>query len=169
LDTLYNYNFEARLLDGTVHPLAAYRGKVLLIVNVASMCGLAPQYAGLEALYRRYLDRGLVVLGFPSNQFAQELNDEAKIAQFCTTNYDITFPLFARIEVNGAGAHPLFAFLKRQQRGFLGSEAIKWNFTKFLVDREGLVLRRYGPNETPEQIEGEVAELVNEEHVSVPH
>ncbi|MBX0327913.1 glutathione peroxidase [Oscillochloris sp. ZM17-4] len=161
-ESLYSHTFEAPLLDGAVQPLAAYRGKVLLIVNVASLCGLSPQYAGLEALYRRYHERGLVVLGFPSNDFAQELSDPAEIAQFCSRKYDVTFPIFAKIAVNGAGTHPLFAFLKRQQKGFLGSEPIKWNFTKFLVDREGLVLRRYAPTETPEQIEGEVAELVNE-------
>ncbi|NNJ10172.1 glutathione peroxidase [Chloroflexales bacterium ZM16-3] len=159
---MYSHNFEATLLDGTAQPLAAYRGKVLLIVNVASLCGLSPQYAGLEALYRRYKDRGLVVLGFPSNDFAQELSDEEQIGQFCSQNYDVSFPIFAKIGVNGAGTHPLFTFLKRQQKGFLGSEAIKWNFTKFLVDREGIVLRRYAPTETPEQIQGEVDELVNE-------
>lgn len=162
MDTLYSHNFEAARLDGTVQPLADYRGKVLLIANVASMCGLTPQYAGLEALYRRYQDRGLVVLGFPSNDFAQEYSDEAKIGEFCSQKYDVTFPMFSRVAVNGPDAHPLFAFLKRQQKGFLGSEAIKWNFTKFLVDREGQVLRRYAPNETPEKIEGEVAELVEE-------
>jgi glutathione peroxidase len=168
LDTLYDHNFEARLLDGTQQYLADYRGKVLLIVNVASLCGLTPQYAGLEALYQRHRERGLVVLGFPSNQFAQELSDEAKIAQFCSRNYGVTFPMFARVDVNGSGTHPLFAFLKRQQKGLLGSEAIKWNFTKFLVDRDGLVLRRYAPNETPEQFEAEVAELVSEEYAPGP-
>ncbi len=166
MDTLYSHHFEAKLLDGTPQPLEAYRGKTLLIVNVASMCGLAPQYAGLEALYRRYQDRGLVVLGFPSNEFAQELSDEAKIGEFCSRNYDVTFPMFSRVALNGASTHPLFAFLKREQKGFLGSESIKWNFTKFLVDREGRVLRRYAPTDTPEQIERELSDLVSAAPVS---
>ena len=164
---MHIFDFEAALLDGTVQPLAAYRGKVQLIVNVASQCGLTPQYAGLEALYQRYQSQGLVVLGFPCDQFGnQEPGDAATIAQFCTRNYGVSFPMFAKVEVNGPGAHPLFVYLKRQQKGFLGSETIKWNFTKFLVDRDGVVRGRYGPTETPEQIEREVAALLRAESLT---
>jgi glutathione peroxidase len=159
---MYSYDFEAPLLDGTVQPLAAYRGKVLLIVNVASYCGLTPQYTGLETLYQRYADQGLVVLGFPCNQFSnQEPGDAAAIGAFCTKNYGVSFPIFAKIDVNGAGAHPLFVYLKREQKGFLGSESIKWNFTKFLVNREGVVVRRYAPTDSPEQIEPELVALLS--------
>ncbi|HXG44023.1 MAG TPA: glutathione peroxidase [Gemmatimonadales bacterium] len=155
------YDFEATALDGTRVALSRYRGKVLLIVNVASECGFTPQYAGLEALYRRHRERGLVVLGFPCDQFGhQEPGDEAAIRQFCTARYGVTFPLFAKIEVNGPGAHPLYRYLKRAQPGILGSEAIKWNFTKFLVDRDGAVLRRYAPKDTPEAIEPDLLPLL---------
>lgn len=155
------YDFEATALDGTRVSLGRYRGNVLLIVNVASECGFTPQYAGLEALYRRHRERGLVVLGFPCDQFGhQEPGDEAAIRQFCTTRYDVTFPLFAKIEVNGPGAHPLYRYLKRAQPGVLGSEAIKWNFTKFLVDRDGSVIRRYAPRDTPEAIEPDLLPLL---------
>src|SRR5262245_50127880 len=124
-----------RALDGRDVALGDYRGKVLLIVNTASQCGFTYQYEGLEALYRRHADKGLVVLGFPCNQFGkQEPGDAAEIATFCKTTYDVSFPMFAKIEVNGAGAHPLYKFLEREKRGFLGSTSIKWNFTKFLVD-----------------------------------
>ena len=127
----------------------------MLIVNVASRCGFTPQYAGLEALYRKFADRGLVVLGFPCNQFgAQEPGSEKEIASFCSANYDVTFPMFAKIDVNGESAHPLYRLLKREAPGILGSEAIKWNFTKFLVDREGHVVKRYASTDTPEQIAG---------------
>ncbi|MBX3702130.1 MAG: glutathione peroxidase [Dokdonella sp.] len=144
------YDFSATTIDGAEQPLSAYRGKTLLIVNVASKCGFTPQYTGLEQLYRDYRARGLVVLGFPCDQFGhQEPGDEAAIKDFCSLNYDVTFPLFAKIEVNGANAHPLYRFLKQQAKGLLGSEAIKWNFTKFLVDGKGAVLRRYAPTDTP--------------------
>lgn len=130
------YDITVTTIDGSIGTLADYRGQVLLIVNVASQCGFTPQYAGLEALYRRYRDRGFAVLGFPCDQFShQEPGDEAEIKSFCTRTYDITFPLFAKIEVNGSNAHPLYAHLKKARPGLLGSEAIKWNFTKFLVDR----------------------------------
>jgi glutathione peroxidase len=147
------HGFTVTTIEGQRRSLAHYRGKVLLIVNVASRCGFTPQYAGLEALYRRYRDRGFAVLGFPCDQFGhQEPGDEAEIRQFCSLNYDVTFPLFAKIEVNGPGADPLWAFLKKERPGLLGSGAIKWNFTKFLVGRDGEVLRRYAPADTPEQI-----------------
>jgi glutathione peroxidase len=152
------------LLDGTPQPLAAYRGNVLLIVNVASQCGFAPQYAGLEALYRRYRDRGLVVLGFPCNQFGfQEPGSAAEIQQFCSLTYGVSFPIFSKIDVNGPGTHPLYAYLKAEQPGFLGSQTIKWNFTKFLVDAEGVVRRRYAPTDTPEQIERDLVALLPSE------
>ncbi len=157
------YDFAARDITGVDRSLAEFRGQVLLIVNVASQCGCTPQYAGLEALYRKYADRGFAVLGFPCNQFgSQEPGDEAQIAQFCSVNYDVTFPMFAKVEVNGSGAHPLFAYLKAEAPGILGTEAIKWNFTKFLVDRSGRVRRRFGSREEPDAIDGEVAALVSE-------
>ena len=138
-----------------------YRGQVLLIINVASKCGFSGQYAGLEALYRRYRDKGFTILGFPCDQFAhQEPGDEAEIQSFCSLTYDVTFPLFAKIEVNGSGAHPLFTFLKKARPGLLGSEAIKWNFTKFLVNREGQVLKRYAPSDTPEKIEDDLRGMI---------
>lgn len=147
------YDFSATTIDGAEQPLSAYRGKTLLIVNVASKCGFTPQYTGLEQLYRDYRARGLVVLGFPCDQFGhQEPGDEAAIKDFCSLNYDVTFPLFAKIEVNGANAHPLYRFLKQQAKGLLGSEAIKWNFTKFLVSRDGERIERYAPTTTPEDL-----------------
>lgn len=147
------YDFSATTIDGAEQSLSAYRGKTLLIVNVASKCGFTPQYEGLEKLYRDYAARGLVVLGFPCDQFAhQEPGDEAEIKNFCTLNYDVTFPLFAKIEVNGDKTHPLYRFLKKQAKGLLGSEAVKWNFTKFLVDKNGDVVRRYAPTDTPASI-----------------
>lgn len=156
------YDFTATRLDGTSQPLADYRDHVLLIVNVASNCGFTPQYAGLEALYRRYQDEKLIVLGFPCDQFAhQEPGDAAEIQQFCTRNYGVSFPLFAKIEVNGPQTHPLYAYLKAQQPGFLGSEAIKWNFTKFVVQKDGTVCRRYAPNDTPESIERDIVPLLH--------
>ena len=155
------FDFTAPDLSGTEQPLAQWRGHVLLIVNVASKCGFTPQYAGLEQLYQRYKDRGLVVLGFPCDQFGhQEPGDEAAIAAFCTLNYGVTFPMFAKIEVNGAGTHPLYEHLKSAQKGVMGTEAIKWNFTKFLVGRDGTVLARYASAATPEQIEPDIVPLL---------
>ncbi len=155
------YDFEANLLDGTPQKLDAYRGKLLLVVNVASKCGFTPQYEGLEALYRAHKDRGLEVLGFPCNQFGhQEPGDAAEIRNFCSTKYEVSFPLFAKVDVNGADAHPLYKFLKHAAPGVLGSEAIKWNFTKFLVDRDGNVVRRYGSADTPEKIGKDVEAML---------
>ena len=155
------YDISARDITGTERPLADYRGKVLLVVNVASRCGFTPQYTGLEALYRKYHDRGFEVLGFPCNQFgSQEPGSEADIQTFCSTTYDVTFPLFAKVDVNGAGAHPLYQLLKGEKPGILGTEAIKWNFTKFLVDRQGEVVKRYAPTDKPEDLDGAVAALL---------
>lgn len=147
------YDFSARDIDGNERSLGEYRGKTLLIVNVASKCGFTPQYTGLEALWRAERDKGLVVLGFPCDQFGhQEPGDEAEIRNFCSTSYDVSFPLFAKIDVNGDNAHPLYKWLKSEGKGILGSESIKWNFTKFLVDRDGQVVKRYAPTDTPEKI-----------------
>jgi glutathione peroxidase len=152
------YAVPVTTIDGETTTLAPYRGQVMLIVNVASQCGYTPQYAGLEALYRRYKSRGFTVLGFPSDQFGhQEPGTEAEIREFCSTTYDVTFPLFAKIDVNGPGEHPLYALLKRGARGLLGTTAVKWNFTKFLVSRDGTVLTRYGSRDTPEDIEADAA------------
>jgi len=149
-------------IDGQIETLDKYRGQVLLIVNVASKCGFTSQYAGLEALYRRYRDKGFAVLGFPCDQFGhQEPGNEGEIQSFCSLTYDVTFPLFAKIEVNGSGTHPLYTYLKKAQPGLLGSEAIKWNFTKFLVSREGQVLKRYAPTDTPEKIEYDLRKLID--------
>lgn len=150
--------FTVRRLDGSQGDLADYRGDVLLIVNVASRCGFTPQYAGLEALYRKYHGRGFHVLGFPCNQFgAQEPGTAAQIGAFCSSNYEVTFPLFAKVEVNGPGAHPLFRYLKSQRPGLLGTRAIKWNFTKFLVGRSGQVLARYAPRKDPAALDADIA------------
>jgi len=155
------HDVEVRTIDGERQTLAGYEGKHLLIVNVASKCGFTPQYAGLEKLYRDFKDQGLVVLGFPCDQFGhQEPGDESEIKSFCALNYDVTFPLFAKIEVNGPGTHPLYQLLKADAKGVLGSEAIKWNFTKFLVDPQGDVVKRYAPTTTPAAIAKEFAELV---------
>jgi glutathione peroxidase len=152
------YDFSANTIDGDEQKLDAYRGKTLLIVNVASKCGFTPQYKGLEALYEKFRAKGLVVLGFPCDQFGhQEPGDEEEIKNFCSLNYDVQFPLFAKIDVNGANAHPLYKYLKGEAKGLLGSESIKWNFTKFLVDRDGKVVRRYAPTDTPQSIEKDVA------------
>ena len=141
--------------------LSAYAGQVLLIVNTASKCGFTPQYEGLEALHRKYKDRGFEVLGFPCNQFgAQEPGDAAEIANFCTLTYDVTFPVFAKIDVNGAAADPLFEQLKMEAPGLLGSKAIKWNFTKFLVDRSGRVVKRYAPQTKPEELASDIEALL---------
>ena len=155
------YEVEVTTIQGVSQRMEVYRDRTLLIVNVASHCGFTPQYQGLEALWRRYRDRGLTVLGFPCNQFGfQEPGDGVAIQQFCSTSYDVTFPIFAKIEVNGRAAHPLFRLLKARRSGWLGTRSIKWNFTKFLVRRDGAVLQRFGPTDTPEAIEGEVAALL---------
>jgi glutathione peroxidase len=155
------YDFSARDIGGAERSLAGFRDQVLLIVNVASKCGFTPQYAGLEALHRRLKSRGFSVLGFPCDQFGQqEPGDEAEIARFCSLTYEVSFPMFAKIEVNGPHAHPLYQYLKQQQRGILGSEAIKWNFTKFLIDRQGGVRKRYGSIDKPESIEPDIEALL---------
>ena len=154
-------DFHVRAADGSEADLSAYAGKVLLIVNTASKCGFTPQYEGLEALHRGYAPRGFEVLGFPCNQFGhQEPGDAAEIASFCALTYDVTFPVFAKIEVNGDGADPLYAELKRQAPGLLGSKAIKWNFTKFLIDRSGKVVARYAPTTKPEDIAANIEKLL---------
>ena len=141
-------------IDGEARTLGDFAGQALLIVNVASQCGFTPQYAGLEALHRRFRDRGFAVLAFPCDQFGhQEPGDEAEIKNFCSLTYDVTFPMFAKIEVNGANVHPLFKALKQEAPGLLGTQAIKWNFTKFLVDREGKVIARFEPKVTPDSTE----------------
>ena len=155
------YDFSARTIDGDEQKLSAYKGKTLLVVNVASKCGFTPQYTGLEALYEKFKDKGVVVLGFPCDQFGhQEPGDEAEIKNFCALTYDVKFPMFAMVEVNGANAHPLYKYLKSQAKGLLGSESIKWNFTKFLVDADGKVVTRYAPTDTPEKIEKDLARMV---------
>ncbi len=155
------YDFTAATIDGRQQSLADYRGKVLLIVNVASKCGFTPQYKGLEAIYRRHRDQGFAILGFPCDQFAhQEPGDEAEIQQFCSTKYEVTFPMFAKIKVNGTDTHPLYRYLKSAKPGVLGSEAIKWNFTKFLVGKNGEVVERYASRDTPEGIEKDVVNLI---------
>ena len=155
------YDFTAKTIDGTEQSLAEYRGKALLVVNVASKCGFTPQYTGLEALHRKFSERGFAVLGFPCDQFGhQEPGDEAEIKNFCSLNYDVTFPLFAKIDVNGGDAHPLYQWLKSQKPGVLGTGAIKWNFTKFLIDGNGAVVRRYGSADKPESLETDIAALL---------
>jgi glutathione peroxidase len=147
------YDFSCSTLDGQSKPLRDYAGKVLLIVNTASKCGFTPQYAGLEEIYRRFKDRGFEVLGFPCNQFMnQEPGDEKEIREFCSLKYDVSFPMFAKVDVNGADASPLYEHLKSEAPGLLGSTAVKWNFTKFLVDRNGRVLKRFASSTKPEAI-----------------
>ncbi len=154
-------DFTVKAADGSPVSLEAYRGKVLLIVNTASKCGFTPQYEGLEALHRDYAARGFEVLGFPCNQFgAQEPGDAAEIANFCTLTYDVTFPVFAKVDVNGTDADPLFERLKADAPGLLGSKGIKWNFTKFLVNREGVVVDRYAPTTKPEDIRKDIERLL---------
>ncbi|WP_129127010.1 glutathione peroxidase [Geomonas oryzae] len=151
------YDIPVLTSGGETKTLVEYEGEVMLIVNTASKCGFTPQYKGLEALYRKYASQGFVVLGFPCNQFgAQEPGDATEIQNFCSLTYDVTFPLFAKIDVNGPDAAPLFQYLKTAAKGVLGSEGIKWNFTKFLVDRQGRVLERYAPTTTPESLEKDV-------------
>jgi glutathione peroxidase len=155
------YSIPVTTLDGEATTLAPWRGQVLLVVNTASQCGFTPQYAGLEQLYRRHKDAGFAVLGFPCDQFGhQEPGDEREIREFCSLRYDVTFPMFAKVQVNGAGTHPLYAALKAARPGLLGSEAIKWNFTKFVVDRGGQVLSRHAPQAKPEELDGEIGRLV---------
>ncbi|MGH8213285.1 MAG: glutathione peroxidase [Rhodanobacteraceae bacterium] len=155
------YDFEANTLEGEPRKLDAWRGDAMLIVNVASKCGFTPQYEGLEELYRANKDRGFVVLGFPCDQFGhQEPGNAEEIRNFCSLEYGVSFPLFGKIEVNGADAHPLYKYLKHEAPGVLGSEAIKWNFTKFLVDRGGKVVHRYAPTDTPEKIGKDLAEVL---------
>jgi len=155
------YDYSAKTLDGQDTSLADYRGQVLLIVNTASKCGFTPQYEGLEALYRDYKDKGFTVLAFPCNQFgAQEPGNAEEIASFCSLTYDVTFPVLAKIDVNGPSAHPLYAYLKHEQKGLLGTEAIKWNFTKFLIGRDGEVVERFAPTTKPEDLKQAVEALL---------
>ena len=155
------YDFSAETLEGKPAPLSAWRDQVILIVNTASKCGFTGQYAGLEALYRKYRDRGLVVLGFPCNQFGnQEPGDAMEIASFCSLTYEVDFPMMRKIDVNGPGTHPLYAWLKKQKKGFLGTEGVKWNFTKFLVDRKGQVKGRFGPATEPKALESAIEALL---------
>jgi glutathione peroxidase len=155
------FDFSARTLAGKPMSLADFQGKVLLIVNTASKCGFTPQYAGLQKLHEKYQDRGLVIMGFPSNQFGQqEPGDSEEITQFCETNYGVGFAMFEKVDVNGAEAHPLFRHLKAAAPGLLGSEAIKWNFTKFLVTKDGTVFKRYAPQTAPEELQGDIDSLL---------
>jgi glutathione peroxidase len=155
------YKLSAQAIDGSTRSMQDCKGRVLLFVNVASGCGFTPQYAGLEALWRKYGERGLTVLGFPCNQFgAQEPGDEVAIGEFCRLTYDVTFPMFAKVDVNGENTHPIFAFLKKGAPGLLGSEGIKWNFTKFLVDRDGNVVGRYASATKPEDMAGDIERLL---------
>jgi glutathione peroxidase len=155
------YDFTATDIDGRARSLNEFAGRALLIVNVASRCGFTPQYRGLEALWRRHRGEGFAVLGFPCDQFGhQEPGGESEIKEFCSLTYDVTFPLFAKIDVNGAHAHPLYAWLKHEKAGVFGTEAIKWNFTKFLVDRTGRVAKRFAPSDTPERIDADVTAIL---------
>lgn len=155
------HEFTVRTIEGAEQSLGDHRGKVLLIVNVASRCGLTPQYTALEALQRKHAEHGFSVLGFPCNQFGgQEPGTEAQILEFCTLNYEVSFPMYGKVEVNGEGTHPLYAHLKSAAPGLLGSESLKWNFTKFLVDREGRVVRRYAPTDSPASIEKDIEALL---------
>lgn len=155
------YDFELMTIDKEKTTLAPYKGKVLLIVNVASKCGFTYQYEGLEKLYKTYKDKGLVILGFPSNQFSnQEPGNEEEIKNFCSLTYDVTFPMFSKIDVNGENSHPLYVYLKKEQSGILGSESIKWNFTKFLVDKQGNVIERFAPTTAPESLEETIKGLL---------
>jgi glutathione peroxidase len=159
------YDIELRTIEGRQMSMGAYRGLVVLVVNVASRCGYTPQYAGLEALYRRHRDQGFVILGFPCDQFGhQEPGSEAEISQFCSDRYDVTFPLFAKIDVNGASTHPLYQYLKASKKGLFGRSAIPWNFSKFLLGSEGEVIRRYGCRATPEQIDADVERALDVAH-----
>ncbi len=155
------FDIQALDIDGNEVSFAKFKGKTLLIVNVASKCGFTPQYEGLEKLYLDLKDRGLLVLGFPCNQFgAQEPGSDTEIKQFCGLTYNVTFPIFAKVDVNGGGTHPLFKLLKSEASGFLGTEGIKWNFTKFLVDKTGKVVRRYAPTVTPESLRKDIEAIL---------
>ncbi|MCD1628377.1 MULTISPECIES: glutathione peroxidase [Marinobacter] len=155
------YDFSVRDIKGNEASMADYKGKVLLIVNTASKCGFTPQFEGLQALHEELGDRGFEVLGFPCNQFMnQDPANEDAISQFCSLNYGVSFPMFAKVDVNGDGAHPLFQFLKREARGLMGSEKVKWNFTKFLVNRDGQVIRRYAPTAKPADIRADIEKLL---------
>ncbi|MCL1041955.1 MULTISPECIES: glutathione peroxidase [Shewanella] len=157
------YDFSLTRIDGSTQSMADFKGKVLLIVNTASKCGFTPQYQALQALYDQFGPEKFAVLSFPCNQFGQqEQGDESEISQFCELNFGVNFPLFAKIEVNGNQAHPLYRYLKREAKGLLGSESIKWNFTKFLVDGEGKVLERFAPTTTPESLSEKISALVNQ-------
>ena len=156
------HDFSATSIDGIERQLVDYKGKVILVVNTASQCGFTPQYKGLEELYRAYVDRGLVVLGFPCDQFGhQEPGDEEEIATFCERNFGVTFPLFAKVDVNGRDAHPLYQWLRSEKSGMVGNK-IRWNFTKFLIDTDGNVVNRYGSTTTPEQIADDIEVLLPE-------
>lgn len=155
------YEYSANDIRGKEVSLSNYKGKVVLIVNTASKCGFTPQFEGLENLYRELQDSGLVVLGFPCNQFgSQDPGDEGEIQEFCQLNYGVSFPMFSKIEVNGSGTHPLYKYLKKQAKGLMGSEKIKWNFTKFLINREGEVVSRYGSMDKPEAIKADIEALL---------
>ena len=155
------YDFEAQQINGQNVPLSQYQGKVLLIVNTASACGFTPQFGGLEELHRQYADKGLVVLGFPCNQFgAQEKGSDSEIASFCELNFGVSFPLFKKVDVNGAEAHPLFVQLKKTAPGLLGSQGIKWNFTKFLIGKDGQLVKRFAPTTKPEDLSAEIEALL---------
>ena len=155
------YDFEALSIEGKPAQLSTQRGKVMLIVNTASACGFTPQFAGLEALWQKYRDRGLAVIGFPSNEFGgQDPGNDQQIASFCQVNYGVSFPMMSKVEVNGANAHPLYRWLKAEAPGILGTQAIKWNFTKFLVGRDGQVVERYAPTTKPEEIAADIEKLL---------
>ena len=151
------YDFEALSIEGKPAQLGSQRGKVILVVNTASACGFTPQFAGLESLWQDYRDKGLVIVGFPSNEFGgQDPGSNETIAEFCQLNYGVSFPMMAKVKVNGADAHPLWQWLKAQAPGLLGTQAVKWNFTKFLVGKDGKVIKRYAPNDTPESLRSDI-------------
>jgi len=155
------HDYSARTIDGEDRKLSDYKGKVMVIVNTASKCGFTPQYKGLETMFREFRGKGLVVLGFPCDQFGhQEPGDENEIKQFCSLNYDVSFPMFSKVDVNGDHAHPLFKYLKNEAPGLLGSRGIKWNFTKFLVDKSGKVVKRYGSIDKPESMIKDIEKLL---------
>ncbi|HWR96162.1 MAG TPA: glutathione peroxidase [Arenimonas sp.] len=155
------FDFTATDIDGTPRDFSSYKGQVLLVVNTASKCGFTPQYTGLEELWRKYRDQGLSVLGFPCDQFGhQEPGNEEEIRNFCSLSYDVSFPMFSKVDVNGDGAHPLYQWLKKEKPGLLGIGAVKWNFTKFLVGRDGQVIKRYAPTDKPDAIEKDIVKAL---------